>query len=172
MKLKILQISFSFLLVLCASVFAGAQTDATTPNGMPRKEDYPKNIKETLKKQEIERNKKDYDEMLKNGEEAAKLSEELAASFDKNQKLSGKDKEKIERIEKLVKKIRKELGGDSDADEEVKPSTMEAAVKSLRNTTFSLLDELKKTTRYSISVVAIQSSNSLLNIVRFLKFWE
>lgn len=173
MKLKFFQIVLSSLLIVFASVFVNAQIEATTPSGKPKTEDYPKSIKETLKKYEIERNKKDHEQMLENGEEAVRLSEELAASFENNNQISVEDLEKLERIEKLVKKIRSELGGDDEKEEEpAKPSNLESAVKTLRKTTVGLLNELKKTTRYSISAVAIQSSNSLLDIVRFLRFWK
>lgn len=173
MKFRIFQFIFSAVIIIFASVFADAQIDASTPSGRPRPEDFPKPIKETLKKHEIEQSKKEHEKMLENGEEAVRLSEELAASFEKNNQLSAKDVEKLERIEKLVKKIRNELGGDDEEEpEDAKPSTIEVAVKTLRKTTVSLLDELKKTTRYSISAVAIQSSNSLLDIVRFLRFWK
>jgi hypothetical protein len=173
MKFSILKFTFFLLIFSFASASAYAQIDASTPNGTPRKEDLPKNIKETLKKHEIERNRKNHDEMLKSGEEAFQLSEELVESFEKSNQLSAKDLAKLEKIEKIVKKIRTRLGGgDEDSKEEIKPSTLEAAVKTLRETTGDLLEELKKTTRYSISVVAIQSSNSLLGIVRLLRFWD
>lgn len=173
MRFRIFQFIFSLALIIFASQFVEAQIDASTPGGKPKQEDFPKNVKETLKKYEIERNKKEHEKMLQNGEEALRLSEELAASFEKTNQLTAKDAEKLERIEKLVKKIRKEIGADDEEEEsEVNPSTLESAIKALRKTTVGLLDELKKTTRYSISVVAIQSSNSLLDIVRLLKFWK
>lgn len=173
MRIRILQFSFSFLIIIFASLFVSAQIDASTPSGKPKQEDLPKTIQETLKKHEIERNKKDHQKMLENGEEAVRLSEELANSFEKTNQLSIKDVEKLERIEKLVKKIRNELGGDDEEEkDEAKPSTIESAIKTLRKTTLGLLNELKKTTRYSISAVAIQSSNTLLDIVRLLKFWK
>jgi hypothetical protein len=40
----------------------------------------------------------------------------------------------------------------------------------LQNNTVKLVDELRKTTRYSVSVVAVESSNLLLKVVRFLRF--
>lgn len=173
MKFRIFQFIFSSLTIIFASVFVNAQADASTPSGRPKQEDLPKNVKETLKKYEIERSKKDHEKMLENGEEAVRLSEELSASFEKTNQLSPEDVEKLERIEKLVKKIRSELGGDDEEEaEKAKPSNLETAIKTLRKTTASLLEELKKTTRYSISAIAIQSSNSLLDIVRFLRFWK
>ena len=78
-------------------------------------------------------------------------------------------------------KIRKELGAEGDdqpvvkdpaapAEGEPKPSNMEEAFNYLKSSTVKLVDELKKTTRFSVSVVAIQSSNTVLKLVRFLRF--
>ena len=43
------------------------------------------------------------------------------------------------------------------------------AVKSLRAMTVSMYDELKKTSRFTISAAAIESTNALLRITRFLR---
>lgn len=156
------------------TVSVSAQFDVSAPFGKKPEEPLPKNVQESLKKQELKQLKKDYEELLANGEEAVKLSEEVESSYNKHNKLSSADTEKLEKIEKLLKKIRKELGGDDDVSEEEieKPATMKNAISTLKENAVSLFDELKKTSRYSISVVAIQSSNTLLNIVRYIRFWK
>ena len=107
--------------------------------------------------------------MLENGEMAVKLSEEVENSFNKSNKLTSEDLQKFEKIEKLLKKIRKELGGDSDegVDDIKKPLDDQKCSFRIKETSVMLFDELKKTTRYSISAVAIQSSNTLIDIVRY-----
>jgi hypothetical protein len=143
------------------------------------KEELPKGIKETLAKNRIDREKKDYEELLQRGEETVKLSEELDKSFVQNKKLTGEDQRKLERLEKLSKKIREELGGSdsnpssekensSDSDD-IKLSSVSDAVDKLKNISRKLSDELKKTTRYTISTVAVQSSNALFKVVRFIR---
>jgi hypothetical protein len=167
--------------VFIAAVNINAQSDASTPSGRtPQKEDLPKSIKENLVKHRIEQEKKDYNEMLERSEEALKLSEELEKSVAQNNTVSSQDQIKLARLEKIVKKIRKELGGDDDdaqteekfetAEIEEKPSGVAGAVRKLQSTATKLFNELKKTTRFSISVVAIQSSNSLLKILKFIRF--
>lgn len=165
---------FASAIFLCATI--NAQTDASIPNGRTRPDEPPpKAVLENLKKMEADRSKKDYDEMLKNGEEAIKLSEEIELSFEKNSQLSAADFSKLERMEKLLKKIRSEMGGDGGGggDDEKKDEkeslSVKNAVTSLKLSVVTLYDELKKTSRFSISVAAVQSSNSLLNIVRFLR---
>jgi len=164
---------FFLILLLAAMVGAvNAQSDATTRGGIPQKEDLPTGIQESLAKQRIEREKKDFAELLKRGDEAVKLSDELEKSFAQNNQLSSADLKKLDRLEKVVKKIRSELGGDDDdknVELDAKPLSVLSALKTLQNNTVKLVDELKKTTRYSISVVAVESSNLLLKVVRFLR---
>jgi hypothetical protein len=114
--------------------------------------------------------------MLDRGAEAAKLSDQVEKAFEARGSLTEEDKAKIENVEKLVKKIRGELGGsdgdetDEDLKKEDDPKDVVSGVKYLRDSTARLLDELKKTSRFSISAMAIQSSNSVLKIARFLRF--
>lgn len=140
----------------------------------------PKNFKEMLIKKRIEQEKKEHDELLKRGEEAVEISAQLEQSFAQNNQLSALDRERLDYLASLLKKIRKEIGASDEGAEdepntteteakEEKPSTMEAAFKVLQSTTVKLVDELKKTTRFTISAIAIQSSNSLLRIVRFIR---
>ncbi len=120
----------------------------------------------------IKQQQKEYRELLDNGEEAVKLSSEVEKAFDKAASLATEDQKKLERLEKLFKKIRNSLGGEEDdvAAEEDKPLTVKAAISRLRDKASSLLDELKKTTRYSISVIAIQSSNIVIRLVKYIRF--
>ena len=142
------------------------------------KEETPKGIKETLDKMRIEKDKKDHDQMIERGEEILKISEELEKNVDQNGHLSEKDYSKVATVEKLVKKIRTELGGSDDddaADDPAKekdnsPLSPTEVVKSLHSTTSKLYDELKKTTRFTVSATAIQASNSVLRLARFLNF--
>jgi len=171
-----------FMLLLATATFAQndlPDASSRTP-GRPRSDDASINLKEMLARQKAERDKKDYDEMLKRGEEALRLAKQLENSYEQNRGFSSDDRARLESLEKVVTKIRKELGGDDDSEsderallqpveETPKPSTIEEGFKYLQSTTMKLVDELKKTTRFSISVVAIQTSNSVLKLVRFLR---
>jgi hypothetical protein len=181
-------------LLFCVALVAGCgilvysqppdMPDATTssPRGR-RSEEAPKGLSEMLARQRLDRDKKDYEEMLDRGEEALKLANQLETSFEQNKAVSQQDRARLEALEKVVTRIRKELGADDDAviggkddgheympqADEPKPSTVEEAVGYLQSTTAKLVDELKKTTRFSVSVVAIQTSNTALKLVRFLR---
>lgn len=165
---------FLFLLAFC--VCADAQVSDASSSGSSNpinKMDLPDGIKESLAKKRIENEEKEYQELIEKGEEAAQLSAELNQSLETNRKLSSEDLKKLDRLEKLVKKIRSDLGA-KDEDESENSKTMKTSLlnagKSLQETTDDLLSEIKKIGRYTISVVAIESSNSLLKLVKILRF--
>jgi hypothetical protein len=134
-----------------------------------------KNIRETCMKMRIERSKKDHNEMLERGEEVRRLSERLEKSFAQNGRLSETDRALLDNLEKSVKKIRSELGGNDDDEKtkqlmnETEKTSVADAVERLSKAAVDLADELQKTTRFSISAAAIQSSNAVLTVARFLR---
>lgn len=174
---------FRFILIFCAVSFVAVASvqaqDASNSGARPsaEQEDLPKGIKESLVKNRIDREKKDFQEMLERADEAAKLSDELDKSFVKNNALTVEDKRKLERLEKISKKIREELGGSSDSEADDKTAVFDGfklsstsdAVDKLKSISAKLSEELKKTSRYTISALSIQSSNTILKIVRFIR---
>ena len=166
------------LIIIAAAAVGFAQIDASN-DGFRRRErdiDPPKSFTEMLAKQRLSKEKKDHEQMIARGDEAVEIAKQLEESFEKDNQVSRADLEKLKTLEEIVMKIRKELGGDDDDDDEdqsaeknEKPSSAHEAFKFLQSNTVKLVDELKKTSRYSISVVAIQSSNSVLKLVRFLR---
>ena len=145
------------------------------------RDETPPSLTEMVEKQRILRQKKEHDEMLRRGDEALRLSEALEESFNDGSGFSQKDLQNLETLEKVVGKIRNELGGDDDDDDDNdlwKDSTgpennarrdFVSAFKFLRDSTVKLVDELKKSSRFSISVAAVESSNAVIRIARFLR---
>lgn len=169
MKRIFFQLLFLTSFLLLTSSGVSAQIDASTPDGIPRREELPKSIKETLMKYEIERTKKDHEEMIEHGVEASNLSREIHESYLQTGVFAAGEQEKLDRLEKLVKKIRKELGADSDDEDEKYSLDLESALNELRDGSALLLEELSKTTRYSISAAAIERSNSLLGLIKKIR---
>jgi hypothetical protein len=174
--------------LLVCLFFSAAETLAQQVNSPPksklsikeeRDDQTPPSVGEMVEKQRILRQKKEHQEMLRRGDEALKLSEELEESFNDGSGLSTEDLQKLEALEKVVGKIRDDLGGDDDDDEKVlKDSSgpennarrdVVSAFKFLRDSTVKLVDELKKSSRFSISVAAVESSNAVIRIARFLR---
>jgi hypothetical protein len=141
-------------------------------------EEQPKSIKESIEKMRIDKEKKDHDQMVARGEEIVKISNEVHRSFTAGGLLSKDDLDRVAKLEKLVKKVREELGGDEDeptgndgeATEGARlPSSTNLVVEELKVKSDSLFDQLKQTTRFTISAAAITSANTVLRIARFLK---
>lgn len=180
MLLRSIQIVIIAALAFMSATAVMAQSaDGRTPldpDDRPR-EAPPKGVREMLDKMRIDQEKKDFEEMIERGDQALKISDELEASLEKTQQFTDKDRVKLANLEKLVKKIRSDLGGDDDesgdtAEKPDQPKDLVDGFKMLKNATEQLVGELKKTTRFSISAAAIQSSNAVLRMARFLKFWR
>jgi len=166
--------SLLFTIFVVGALFAFGQTDPFF-RGDPRREEEAKVIKEMLAKQQSERDKKEHEELLKRADTALEISDELEKAFeDDGHRLTPSEEKKLAELEKVVKKIRDDLGGDDEEPDAEKPDSGPKDVKdaflALRKSTLQLVDEVKKTTRFSISAIAVESSNTVLRLVRFLRF--
>ena len=147
----------------------------TDPFGRdPRREEEAKVIKDMLAKQQSEREKKEHEELLKRAETALLISDDIEKALEDAKELTSAEEKKLVELEKVVKKIRDDLGGDEDEEAENEaesgPKDLRDVFVALRKSTLQLVEEVKKTTRFSISAAAIQSSNTVLRLVRSLKF--
>jgi hypothetical protein len=162
------------IVLLTSAAVTAALGQGADGRPMNASEDRPDNIKETLEKLRISREKKDYDEMLSRSEEAMRLTADIEKSFEESGRLTPVVQTKIANVEKLVKKVRNELGGDDDTEdkeERTQTSSMSPreAIKFLRESSAALFDQLKKQTRFSISASAIQCTNAIIRLARALK---
>lgn len=171
-------------LCLAGAVAVSAQTDASGNPFPPRdneRRDEPKSVREMLADMQSAKRKKEHQEMLKRGDQALVLSDKLEQAFETNHSVSAQTMKDLESLEKLVTRIRKDLGGDdSEGDDEnvvdsaaddkdEPPADVREAFKFLRSSTVRMVDELKKTTRFTISAAAIQTSNAIIRVARFLR---
>src|SRR6185369_8362828 len=77
----------------------------------PPDPDQPKNMREMQRKMQIDQEKKEYDEMQDRAQQAQKISDDLEKAFSDKPTLTRPELNKLDELEKLVKKIRGELGG-------------------------------------------------------------
>ncbi|MDX6693656.1 MAG: hypothetical protein QOF02_1259 [Blastocatellia bacterium] len=109
-------------------------------------------------------------ENLDRAREAAQLGTEIRDSFLKNQTLSRTEIKKLERLEKLTRKIREEAGGsDSDVVIENPPRQLEAAVGRMADISEEMRKGVEKTPRQVISASVIERTNELLEIIHFAR---
>ena len=172
-----------FLLTIVLLAFAAAgfgQTASNEPwppiSGQRRPDEDSQILNKMLAKQQTAREKKEYAELLERANEAVKLSDNLARSFEKNKSFSESEKKQLADFEKLVAKIRDDLGGDDEGETTLfdnrspkQPQDVREGVLYLKRSTASLLNQIQKSTRFSISIAAIETSNSLIRIARFLR---
>jgi leucyl aminopeptidase (aminopeptidase T) len=171
MRPKYIRMLLTAAFVLAVPLCVYSQTEQCPYIDNPaHREPLSKQMKERMIELCIEENKKDFDRMVQRTEELAKISNEIEESFEEHNALLKEDREKLDKAEELLTKIRKELRADNDDDDdEDRPKNVIEAVKLLQENSVKLLDEIKKTTRHSVSALAIQSSNTVMRIVKFLR---
>lgn len=163
-------IFISLLAVIFGSaIIACAQIDPTDAGSISPATRFQKQAMERmLSERRAKERKKDFEELIQRTEEAKTLSEKLERSLLEHQQVTPQDAADLKSLEKLVSKILDEMGGDDDDAEKPKKLSFQDAVKFLRSATVDLADEVQKTSRFSISVVAIKTSNALLGTIKFL----
>ncbi len=174
----------ALVILLCGVAVAQPEQSAGSGWRDTDRDTHAKSLRDQMEKMRIAKEKKDFEAMLERGEQALRLSEQLEKKLELTNQINGEDAAKLETLEKIVKKIRSELGGrDSDsatdsseeeadvenADEPKDSAPLVNAFRSLKSHTVRLVNELKKTTRFSISTAAIRTSNAVLTLTRFLR---
>lgn len=164
------------LLLGCAASVPAQSGDPWDPFPSPsgrRQRDEDRVIRELMAKQQSEREKKEYAQLVERTETAEKLAAEIEKAFEEKGDISAEESKKMDEIQRLILKIRDGLGGsDDDSDplpNDDQPKSKPEAFRKLLDTVGSLASEVKRSTRYSISVTAIESANTALKLLKFLK---
>ncbi len=171
-----------FTLTLIFAQAASGQIDRNRTTGEPSDPEAPevRGVRDMLAKQRVAKEKRDHEELLRKGDAAVKLSGDIESSFNKDSHLSPASLAKLADLEKLVLKIRKDLGGRGDDQENAEdveeegsePSTLAGALKTLHEKTALLVEELKRSTRFTVSGLAIRTSNAVIRTTRVLRLFK
>ena len=140
-----------------------AKTDSSDTNfGSPENEMRGKLL--------LKEEKKQYDENVARAREVSQLGSQVQESFAAKKLFNSNDGKKLERLEKLTRKIRNEAGG-SESEAEVKdiPGELEAAVKRLAAVADELYKLVEKTPRHVVSAAVIDQANKLIGLVQRLR---
>lgn len=159
------------MLTLTQSVYPQLPTSPPANNAQPPQRSRLGQLEEEMfRKAEIRHAEESHRQLVERAKEAAELSVEVRSAFERSKALGRDDKKKLERIEKLARKIRSELGGSDDeqplADS---PEEMGEAVERLVELSERISDEVGKTTRHVVSGAVIESTNSLIELVRHIR---
>ena len=121
-------------------------------------------------KRQIEAADKAHKENVNRARNLVSLSESLVTAYKANKQLRREDLKKLERVEKLVKKIRDDAGGsEQEADPEEHPKDLPTALDRLLEVSDSLKQRVEKTPKRVVSAAIIDEANVLLELIRVVR---
>jgi hypothetical protein len=125
---------------------------------------------EMMARQNIKAAEKDYQENVERAREASQLSAEIRDAFSHNRAFGRTEQKKLERLEKITRKIRNEAGGsDGEVTLENQPTQIEPALAQLTEISDKLRKGVEKTPRQVISASVIERANQVLEIIRVIR---
>jgi len=172
---------FAAGLLLFVCLFANAQSGSSRPpSQLPdpaaspaEKGDHPDfgdPATEVRTKLAIKADKKQYEENIARAKEAGEIASQLRESYEAQKTFNPEDEKKLERLEKLTRRIRNEAGGsDSSKDETDPPKAFAAAVKTVANLADELRKQVQNTPRHVISAAVINQANKLIGLIQYLR---
>jgi hypothetical protein len=125
-------------------------------------------IGETISRSRIAIAEKEHKEMISASSEMNHLARSLLRISQTQCQFTNDDKKKIEKIEKLAKKVRSEQGGGGNKLED-KPENVYIALERLHKATQIIEEESRKVNRHSISLVLIEQVNEVLGLTKEIK---
>ncbi len=121
-------------------------------------------------KREIRSAEKDHKQNLERAREVSDLGRELADTFKKNNSLDREDIKKLEKLEKLARRIRSEAGGSEDEVRiEKRPGDLLEAMNCVAEVSASLNEKVQETPRQVVSATIIDKANVLLELIRIVR---
>jgi len=174
--------SMLMMLMFCASIaFSQVKSPPPEPSPTPplrpldgtlkNPDDTPLTTfeEEIRAKRELRIAEKDYQENLNRAKEIGDIGKEFK-DFKDSSSLDRDCVKKIERLEKLTKKVRSEAGGD---DEEItitpRPTDLTSAMKQISEASANLSKEVQNTPRRVVSASVISNANVLLELIRLAR---
>jgi len=169
-----ISLGFVVMLFLLVSVPAQAQVSIVPQDpGKPdksEKPDFGSHESEMRARLILKEEKKRYDEHLERAREVSHLATQLSESYQSRQAFVGEDNKKLERLEKLTKRIRNEAGGsETDADVKDVPSNLTDALKRMAELAEELRKLVEKTPRHVISAAVIDQANRLVGVIQYVR---
>lgn len=161
--------------VLTLSAFdASAQMPGVDePRSGSQRGDFGSPEAEMLRRAEIRREEETHKEMVERADEATQIGDALLASYKKNNSLTRDDLKRLERLEKLARKIRGSAGGSDDDDElSDPPNQIEGAVTRLSKLACALKESVSKTSRLVVSGNVIERSNEMIELIRHIRTFK
>jgi hypothetical protein len=113
---------------------------------------------------------KEHEANLKRAREISQLGQDLKGCLTSKVNFDRESTKKLDRLEKLTKKIRGEAGGEDDDVQVLEaPSDIQSAVSLVADNADLLSKEVQKTPRQVVSAAVIDRANVLLELVKILR---
>ncbi len=166
-----LTISCHLILLPFVVIAFVAAAQAQSPRDIPRPLDEEGSLVDEMRgRLEIKYAEKEKLEEMDRAREAAQLSSELYSNYSRSNAISESEKKKLDRLEKVTKKIRSRSGGsDGDIKVEDLPNQLGPILKRLAEKTNDMRKAVEKTPRQIVSATVIESANEVLQIIRFVR---
>lgn len=148
------------------------ETDAVSVNKSRNKSDtmIGSPQAEMMERHRIRSEQKAYEDNLERAREAAQLSTEIRDAYLHNRTFGRTEQKRLERLEKVTRKIRSEAGGsDGDVTLENVPAQIEPALARLVELSGKIRKVVEKTPRQVVSAAVIERANELLEIIRYIR---
>ncbi len=121
-------------------------------------------------KRAIKMAEKDHQENVDRAKELAGLGQQLQTALKNKTTIDRESLKKLDRLEKLTKKIRGEVGGQDEEVEIVdRPTNITDAVKQIADSAESLAKSVQNTPRQVISASMIGNANVLLELIKIVR---
>jgi len=126
---------------------------------------------EMRSKLEIKEEKRKYDEHVARAKEVLQLATQISQSFEAHKALSSDDGKRLERLEKLTKRIRNDAGGENDTNENTNevPSDLDGRIKKVASVAEELQKLVENTPRNVVSAAVIDQANKLICIIQHVR---
>ncbi|MEO8435388.1 MAG: hypothetical protein ABI596_10880 [Pyrinomonadaceae bacterium] len=171
-------LSLAFVFAICSISLCGQVRSVPTNDSVSADKSAPSTksifenepIEEMHVRRIIKLAEKQHLENLDRAREAAKLSANLKQAFLSTKALDVSDRKKLEKVEKLTRRVRSEAGGsDSEAALERVPSDLEDALSRLADLSEQMRKEVEKTPRQVVSTAVIECANRLLEVLEYTR---
>ena len=174
-----------FFCLLCATVSVAQKNPLPRPTpppprpsdgttGPPDSDPTPlTTFEEELRaKHAIKMAEKDYQENVDRAKEIAQIGKELEDTLKSQSNIDRTYLKKIDRLEKLTRKVRGEAGGEDEEVEIVnRPSDLPATLCQVAKNAESLSKNVQKTPRQVVSASVIGDANVLLELIKLLRMF-
>ena len=125
---------------------------------------------EMMARHNLKAAEKDHLENLERAREAAQLSTEIRDAYLRNKAFGRIEEKKLERLQKITRKIRSEAGGsDGEVTIENPPTQIEPALTRISEISEKMRKVVEKTPRQVISASVIEHANELLEVIHYLR---